>query len=87
MDSASESALCLSLSLSTGFLSDFSSTIFHFEFNLEIFLFGLCLIIRLDPNLNIFVNSRHLTLSHVYLKAYNQVHTIVSKKTFDFIQL
>ena len=59
MDSALESALCLSLSLSSGSLSDFSSKIFHFEFNQEIFLFGLCLIIRLDSNLNIFVKSRH----------------------------
>ena len=59
MDSASESALCLSLNLSTGSRSDFSSKTFHFESNLEIFLFGLCLIIRLESNLNIFLECGH----------------------------
>ena len=34
---------------------------------------------------NVFLS--HVTLYHVLLKAYNQVHTIVSKKSFDFIQL
>ena len=56
MDSALESALCLSSSSSTGSLSDLTNKVeskvfyFCFDFNLALFLCGFCLIIRLGSN-------------------------------------